>query len=66
MLVRVRFSTEIWRISYLSQYVTIPRKLLISPTDVGGRASCIALIFAGSGETPSAEKSSLKKVNESL
>ena len=50
----------------LAQYVTIPRKLLTSPTDVGGRASCIALTFVGSGETSFAEKTSPKKVSESL
>ena len=50
----------------LAQYVTIPRKLLASPTYVGGHASCIALTLAGSGETPSAEKTKPKKVSESL
>ena len=49
-----------------NEFCTIRRKLRTSPTDFGGRASCIALTLAGSGETPCAEKTSPKKVSESL
>ena len=49
-----------------AQYVTILRNFRTSPTDVGGRASCIALTLAGLDETPCAEKTSPKKVSESL
>ena len=46
--------------------MTIPRKFRTSPTDFGGRAPCIVLTLAGLGETPCAEKTSPKKVSESL
>ena len=41
----------------------MPKKLRTSPTDACVQASCIAYTFAGSGETPFAEKTSPKKVS---